>query len=197
MEQWVRMDRQIHLVRHGETEWSRTGRHTGRTDVALTPEGERQAEALGRTLTDRPLSAWTSPLQRARETCRLAGFAETAQIDPDLREWDYGVYEGLTTAEIRRGNPDWSIWDAEIKGGESLEEVAARARRVIARVTENGGNAVLFGHGHILRILAACWLGLPAVTGRYLALDTASLSTLGYERDTRVIRGWNFIPAVR
>lgn len=137
---------------------------------------------------------WSSPLQRARETCRLAGF-DAPIIDEDLREWDYGVYEGRTTQEIRQEQPDWSIWLSPIQNGESLEQVAERARRVIGRVTEaTDGDIALFAHGHILRILAACWIGLPPLTGRYLALDTATISALGYERQTRVIWQWNFAP---
>jgi probable phosphoglycerate mutase len=185
---------QLFLIRHGETEWSRTGRHTGRTDIPLTDEGRLRAHAIGRFLQGRTLQAWTSPLERARETCRLAGFAEYARIDEDLREWDYGVYEGRTTLDIRRESPQWSIWLSPIINGESLDEVAERARRVISRAIAAGPDDVaLFAHGHILRILAARWMGLPPATGRFLALDTASISILGYERETRVIRQWNFV----
>jgi probable phosphoglycerate mutase len=185
------MKQQILLVRHGETEWSRSGQHTGRTDLPLTAEGELAARAIGEALSGRALTAWTSPLLRARETCRLAGLGEAARVDEDLREWDYGVYEGRTTIDIRKETPDWSIWLSPITGGESLEEVAVRARRVIDRAVAVEGDVALFAHGHILRILAACWIGLPPITGRYLALDTASVSVLGYERQTRVIRRWN------
>ena len=185
---------QIFLVRHGETEWSRTGRHTGRTNVPLTEDGKRNAELIGRTLRGKQLTAWASPLDRARETARLAGFAE-AQIESNLREWDYGIHEGRTTLAIRQDDPAWSIWLSPIINGESLDEVADRARRVIRSVTEvTHEDVVLFAHGHILRILAACWMGLPPLTGRFLALDTASISTLGYERQTRVIRTWNLSP---
>ncbi len=142
----------------------------------------------------RALDVWTSPLERARETCRLAGFAETATVDADLREWDYGAYEGRTTLDIRKDSPDWSVWLSPIIGGESLDQVAERARRVIERVTSTERDAVLFSHAHFLRILAACWIGQPPITGRYLGLDTASISVLGYERVTRVIRGWNWTP---
>jgi probable phosphoglycerate mutase len=181
----------IFLVRHGETEWSRAGRHTGRTDISLTEEGKRAAARLGHALRSRDLSVWTSPLERARETCRLAGFGE-ATVDEDLSEWDYGVYEGRTTLEIREETPEWSVWLSPIVNGESLDQVAERARHVIRRVTEAPkGDVALFAHGHILRILAACWIGLPPLTGRYLALDTATISLLGYERQTRVIREWN------
>jgi broad specificity phosphatase PhoE len=187
----VSTSQQIFLVRHGETEWSRTGRHTGRTDIALTSEGRLHAQRLGQTLRDRKLTVRSSPLQRARETCQLAGFAGSAEIDDDLREWDYGIYEGRTTLDIRKEIPGWSVWLSPIVNGESLDEVAQRAQRVITRVTAVEGDVALFAHGHILRILAACWIGLPPVTGRALALDTASVSILGYERQTRVIRQWN------
>lgn len=181
----------IYLVRHGETEWSKSGQHTGRTDIGLTDEGRRQAAGLGRLIEGRDLVVLSSPLARALDTCRLAGFANPEIVD-GLMEWDYGVWEGRTTLEIRRGDPAWSIWLSPITGGESLEQVAARAREVIEQVTSDASRDVaLFAHGHILRILAAVWIGLPAVTGRYLALDTASVSVLGYERQTRVIRKWN------
>jgi broad specificity phosphatase PhoE len=183
----------IFLIRHGETEWSRTGRHTGRTDIALTDEGKRSAVALGHALHGEKLAVWTSPLERARETCRLAGF-DSAPIDDDLREWDYGIYEGRTTLDIRKETPDWSVWLSPIVNGESLDQVADRARRVIRRVLSIDGDVALFAHGHILRILAACWIGLPPLAGRYLALDTATISVLGYERKTRVIRRWNVAP---
>jgi probable phosphoglycerate mutase len=181
----------IFLIRHGETEWSASGRHTGRTDVPLTVAGRRAAEGIKEALQGLRLEVWTSPLDRARETSRLAGFP-SAPFDDDLREWDYGVYEGRTTLEIRQETPDWSIWLAPITNGESLDQVAARARRVIDRVTANEGSDIaLFAHGHFLRILAACWIGMPPLTGRFLALDTATVSILGYERQTRVIRRWN------
>jgi broad specificity phosphatase PhoE len=186
----------VFLVRHGETEWSRTGRHTGRTDVPLNDEGKRQAEVLGRALQGRKFTVRTSPLERARETCRLAGF-DSAQVDDDLREWDYGDYEGRTTLEIRERVPDWSVWLSPIVNGESLDQVAERARQVIRRVVETAdGDVALFAHGHILRIFSACWIGLPPVTGQLLALDTATISVLGYERQTRVIRHWNIAPDV-
>ena len=185
--------KQVFLVRHGETEWSRTGQHTGRTDIPLTEEGERGAEALGRSLQGRALTVLTSPLRRARETCRLAGF-EHAETDDNLMEWDYGAYEGRTTADIRSEQPDWSVWLSPILNGESLEQVASRANAVVERAASIEGDVALFAHGHMLRVIAACWIGLPPVTGRYLALDTASISILGYERKTRVIRQWNVAP---
>lgn len=189
------MAKQILLIRHGQTEWSRTGRHTGTTDVELTDEGRRKAQQIGLVLQGRKFASWTSPLIRAAETCRLAGFGDGARIEEDLREWDYGEYEGLTTLEIRKQTPDWSVWLAPVSGGESLEQVAERARRVIDRaVSYSDGDVGLFAHGHILRILAACWIGAAPYLGRSLALDTASVSTLGYERETRVIRNWNVPP---
>ena len=185
---------QIFLVRHGETEWSRSGQHTGTTDIALTGRGRAQAEALGRTLRGRQLTVRTSPLGRARETCRLAGF-DDPPVDDGLTEWNYGVYEGRTTLDIRKEVPEWSVWNSPIPNGESLEQVAERARQVIQRVTSaTSGDIGLFAHGHILRILAACWVGLPPLAGRLLALDTATISVLGYERETRVIKHWNVAP---
>ena len=183
---------EIWLIRHGETEWSRTGRHTGRTDVPLTPLGERQAAALARHLGGRPFAlVLTSPLGRARETCRLTGYAEIAEPTEDLREWDYGDYEGRTTAEIRAEVPGWSIWTGDVPRGESVEQVGIRARRVIARAGAAAGDVALFAHGHVLRILTACWLGLPPADGRLLALGTAAVSVLGCERESRVISVWN------
>jgi probable phosphoglycerate mutase len=185
--------RQIYLVRHGETEWSRSGQHTGRTDIALTANGEAQAELLGRALRGKSFTAWTSPLSRARETSRLAGV--NAQVDDGLVEWNYGIFEGRTTLDIRKEIPNWSVWESPITGGETLEQAADRARLVLERVTqEAAGDIALFAHGHILRILAACWIGIPPLTGRYLALDTATISVLGYERETRVIKHWNLAP---
>jgi len=185
---------QIFLVRHGETEWSRSGQHTGRTDIALTDRGRAQAELLGRTLRGRELTVFTSPLDRARETCRLAGFDDPT-VDNDLTEWNYGVYEGRTTLDIRQQIPEWSVWNSPIPDGETLEQVAERARHVIHRATsETTGDIALFAHGHILRILAACWVGLPPLAGRLLALDTATISVLGYERETRVVKHWNVAP---
>src|SRR5262245_54412990 len=182
----------IWLVRHGETEWSRSGQHTGRTDVPLTAAGRGQAEALGRHLLGHSFGlVLTSPLDRARETCRLAGYGSVAQVMDDLREWDYGIYEGRTTAAIRTVEPGWSIWTTPVPEGESVDEVGARARRVIERVLSAGDDVALFSHGHLLRILAACWIGRPPDDGRLFALATASVSVLGWERDTRVIQRWN------
>jgi len=184
--------REVWLVRHGATEWSSSGRHTGRTDVALTEEGREQARALGRRLGGRPFGAvLTSPLQRATETCRIAGYLDVARVEPALREWDYGEYEGLTTERIRERVPGWTIWNGPVPGGETIDEVAARARHVLAEVAAVDGDAALFAHGHILRVLAACWLDVDPHTGRLLALDTAALCVLGFEHETRVVRTWN------
>jgi len=183
---------EIWLIRHGETEWSRTGRHTGRTDLPLTPLGERQAAALGRHLDGRPFAlVLTSPLGRARETCRLAGYGEVAELTEDLLEWDYGDYEGRTTAEIRADVPGWSIWTGAVPHGETAEQVARRVQRVIAQAVVAAGDVALFAHAHVLRILTACWLGLPPAAGRLFALGPASSSVLGYERESRVIALWN------
>jgi probable phosphoglycerate mutase len=183
---------QLWLVRHGETEWSRSGAHTGRADIPLTAAGMEQARAVGRKLSGRAFAlVLASPLVRARETCRLAGYGAVAAIDPDLREWDYGDFEGRTLAEIHAETPDWNLWRDGPRNGESIGQVAARARAAIERAAAAPGDALLFAHGHLLRILTACWLELPPDTGRLFALGTASISTLGYERDTRVITRWN------
>jgi probable phosphoglycerate mutase len=184
--------RQAMLVRHGETDWSKTHRHTGRTDVGLTETGRDQARQLGKML-----ASWSkarviaSPLQRAVETCRLAGFEDAYEIVDDLREWDYGEYEGRTTSDIRKEITDWSVWTHPIAEGESVEEVGERADRVIDRITGADRDVLVFAHGHLLRILAARWCGLTPQHGRLLALDTATLSLLGYERDVPVLRMWN------
>jgi len=186
------MPGQLWLIRHGETEWSRSGAHTGRTDLPLTDVGREKAASLGRHLGGRAFTlVLASPLQRARETCRLAGYGDVAQIEANLCEWDYGAYEGRTTPEIRKDVTEWNLWTSGVPNGETIAQVAARAQAVITRASSAGGDAALFAHGHILRILAACWLGLPPAAGRLFALDTASLSILGYERTTRVIARWN------
>lgn len=180
------------LVRHGETEWSRTGRHTGLTDVPLTDAGREQAGALGERLAGRVfVKVLVSPLGRAAETCRLAGLEGPVETTTDLIEWDYGEYEGRTTADIRTEAPGWTVWGGAIPGGETADEVGTRVDRVIAALADVDGEAALVAHGHVLRVLAARWLGLEAVAGRLLALDTATLSVLGWERETRVIRTWN------
>ena len=182
----------IWIVRHGETDWSRRGQHTGRTDVPLTAAGQREAMALrGRFGGKRFALVLSSPLSRAWETCRLAGYGDVARAEDDLREWNYGAYEGKTTAEIQRESPGWTIWDGEVPGGETAAEVGRRADRVLRQAAEAGGDVALFSHGHLLRVLAARWLGLGPTGGRLFALGTSSIGMLGYERDTRVIRAWN------
>ena len=185
--------RQLVLVRHGETQWSCTGRHTGRTDVALTELGQRQADALGLMLRGRSFAAvLVSPLQRATETLRRASLdAARVRVLEELVEWDYGDYEGLTTEEIRRSVPDWTIWTAPVPGGESATDVGRRADLVIARALDESDDVAIFSHGHLLRVLTARWLGLDVPAGRHFALDTATVSILGYERDTPVILLWN------
>lgn len=186
------MLQELWLIRHGETEWSRSGAHTGRTDIPLTEEGRRQAAALGRYLAGRKFAlVLASPLARALDTCRLAGYGDVAEIDPNLQEWNYGDYEGRTTSQIRQERPDWSLWRDGVPNGETIEQVAARADAVIARVSKVDGDAALFAHGHILRILTARWLGLEPAAARFFALGTASIGTLGYERETRAITRWN------
>jgi broad specificity phosphatase PhoE len=185
--------RELWLVRHGETEWSLSGAHTGRTDIPLTAAGREKAAAVGRYLAGRKFAGvLVSPLGRARETCRLAGY-ENAQIDADLSEWDYGDYEGRTTSQIQAERPGWTLWRDGVPNGETAAQVAARADSVIARALaiEGENDVILFAHGHILRVLAARWLGLPPQDGRLFALGTAAVSTLGYERETRVITRWN------
>lgn len=183
---------ELWLARHGETEWSAAKRHTGRTDIPLTPTGERQAAALGRSLACRRFaSVLCSPLRRARETCRLAGYGEMASLSEDLMEWDYGIYEGKTTQEIRQEQSDWSIWTMSVPQGETIEQVSCRAQRVIQQASTVDGPVAIFAHAHILRILTACWLDLPPEAGRLFVLGTASVSILGYERETRVISRWN------
>jgi probable phosphoglycerate mutase len=180
------------LIRHGETEWSRERRHTGRTDVPLTETGLRQADALAKMLSGFDFSrVLCSPRQRAVETCRRAGLLERTEICDDAVEWDYGVYEGRRTTDIREEIPGWSVWTHEIVGGESVEEVGVRVDRIIAAALAAPGDVAVFGHAHASRILAARWIGLPAVGGRSFALDTASVSVLAFEREERVIGRWN------
>jgi broad specificity phosphatase PhoE len=186
---------ELWLIRHGETEWSLSGKHTSRTDISLTEHGRRRAEELRDYLKGKKFDAvFVSPMQRARETCAIAGFGDVAVVDEGLREWDYGVYEGKTTAEIRKEIPGWSVWKDEIVGGETVEHVGERADDVISRALAagtSGGAVALFAHAHILRILAARWIGLEADGGGLLALGTGSVSVLGWERETRVIEAWN------
>jgi probable phosphoglycerate mutase len=185
------------LVRHGQTEWSAEGKHTGRSDVPLTELGRRQAEALGAMLGGADFArVLSSPLTRAWETMERAGYAGGTAAD-DLMEWDYGIFEGRRTLDIRAEIPDWSVWVSPIVGGESVDEVGERADRVIADVLEADGPIAIFAHGHLLRILAARWMGLPAVNGANLRLDTATVSTLGWEWESRVIRHWNEVCHLR
>jgi broad specificity phosphatase PhoE len=183
---------QVVIVRHGETEWSRIGRHTGRSDIALTPEGEEQARGLGASLAGLTFAAvFVSPLQRARKTTELAGFGDVAVVDRDLIEWDYGAYEGRTSEEIQEQRPGWTLFRDGVPGGETLEDVAARAAHVIERVRGIDGDVLLFGHGHQLRVLTALWLEFAPVAAQHLQLATASPSTLGYEHDWTALLSWN------
>lgn len=183
---------ELWLIRHGETEWSLSGQHTSRTDIPLTDHGRQRAVEIHDYLKGRQFSlVLTSPRQRAQETCRIAGFGNVAQVDQNLSEWDYGVYEGRTTADIRREQPGWSIWDETPVEGESLDQVAARCQKVIDRSLAAGGKVALFSHAHLLRILAATWIGLRPRAGSAFALGTGSVSRLGFERETRVIETWN------
>ena len=182
----------VWLVRHGETEWARLGRHTGRTDVPLTETGRAQAIALGARLAGHPFDlVLTSPLSRAADTAALAGFGDRAIVDPDLREWDYGAFEGRLTTEIRAAYPGWTIWRGPWPDGETIDQVAARADRVVARVRAAQGDALVVAHGHLLRVLAARWLGLRPASGSLFALGTATVSILGWEREYPVIETWN------
>lgn len=184
--------RKLWLIRHGETEWTISGAHTGRTDIPLTERGRERAQAIREYLGGREFSlVLTSPMARARETCRIAGYGDMATVDPDLYEWDYGGYEGLKTTEIWQKQPEWVLWRDGVPGGETIEQVAARAQRVIERSLAADGPVALFAHGHILRILTACWIGLPPQGGRLFALGTGSVSTLGFERGTRAVLRWN------
>ena len=182
----------VYLIRHGETEWARDGRHTGRTDIPLTETGRTQAEFLLPIFDEVSFSRiLSSPLQRALETARLAGQGNRVELVPDLMEWDYGDYEGITTEQIREKIPDWSIWTHPCPNGETINEVAARADRVISQVRSQEGNVALFSHGHLLRVLAVRWLGLEPADGRYFQLGTSTLSILTFDRTTPVIKTWN------
>ena len=184
----------VTLVRHGETEWSASGKHTGRTDIPLTQEGERKARTLQKPLSGVTFDrVFTSPLQRARRTCELAGFGERAKLDPDLLEWNYGDYEGRKSSEILAERPGWLLFRDGCPNGEQPADVGARADRVIARLRAADDRAIVFSSGHILRVLAARWLGLAPSEGRLFMLGTASISTLGYEHDKNepTIQLWN------
>lgn len=185
---------EFYLARHGETTWTISRQHTGRSDIPLTQRGEQNARALGDRLNGMVFArVFTSTLERAQQTAELAGFGGIAEADPELMEWDYGEYDGKTTAEIRRENPGWSLFRDGCPGGESVAAVGARADRVAARLRAVDGRVLLFGHGHFFRVLSARWLGLPAADGRLFYLSTASLSILGYEhsRDKPAVRLWN------
>jgi len=183
---------EIWLMRHGETEWSASGAHTSRTDLPLLPSGIKQAEELKIKLHGRKFAlVLVSPMQRARETCRLAGYADHAEIIEDLMEWDYGLYEGRSTAQIRQDRPNWSLWRDGVLQGESVDHVGMRVKRIINRCAQVDGDVALFAHGHVLRILTAVWLDLPPADGKLFALNTATISVLGYEHEYKVIRRWN------
>jgi broad specificity phosphatase PhoE len=180
------------LARHGETAWSKSGQHTGRTDIPLTDVGREQARRLGTAFAGRSFSrVLTSPLSRASETARLAGFTSDVVVDPDLQEWDYGVYEGRRRVDIAVDEPGWTVWSRPITGGESLAELGERADRVIERLLPIGGDVLVFSHGHFLRVLAARWIEAPALLASRLELATATISELGWETDRRVVEIWN------
>jgi broad specificity phosphatase PhoE len=184
----------VYLARHGETEWAAAGRHTGRTDIPLTERGQTDAHHLGARLAGRTFArVWTSPAERARRTCELAGFGPKAELDPDLWEWDYGEYEGRTSADIRTAKPGWRLFRDGCPGGESPADVAARADRIVARVRAAGGDVLLFSSGHISRVLAARWLGLDPSAGALFVLGTGALCILGYDHDLTepAVRLWN------
>ncbi len=182
----------VWLIRHGETEWSRTGQHTGLTDLPLTDTGRRAARALAPVLARRSFAvALTSPLQRARETCELAGLGDRVQIDPDLLEWNYGKYEGLTTAEIHERAPGWLLFTDGAPGGERPDDVGRRVDRVIARARAAPGDVAMFAHGHVLRVLAARWLGWPVAAGRHFLLDTGTVNVLSAYHEAPAIKRWN------
>ena len=186
---------ELWLVRHGETEWSRGGRHTGRTDLPLTTNGERDARALAPMVGGHDFAlVLSSPLQRAWETCKLAGLGARAVPCDDLLEWDYGMYEGRTTLEVQAEYPGWTVWTGDTPGGETADDVGRRADRAIERAMGAGGDVALFAHAHLLRVLAARWLALGPRSGKSFVLAAGSLSVLGHERETHVIRMWNVTP---
>lgn len=188
----ARKDQKIYLLRHGETEWSLSGQHTGVTDLPLTENGRFAARLLKSALAAETFALiLTSPLKRARETCELAGFGERAEVDPDLMEWNYGEYEGLTTKQIHLSRPGWSIFRDGCPGGETPDQVAARADRVLGKIRATDGNVALFAHGHIFRVLAARWINLPPSYGEHFLLDTATLNILGYYNASPAIKIWN------
>ncbi len=183
------------LLRHGATEWSQSGQHTGRTDIPLMSSGEEQAKVAGDVLREYGFTRFSqvlvSPLIRARETCALAGFAGEAEPDPDLCEWDYGDYEGMTSSEIREEHPGWTLWDDGVPGGERAADVGRRADRIVERVRSLDGDTLCVAHGHLLRVLAARWLGLPPVAGRLFLLGPGGIGVLGWERAFPALEAWN------
>ena len=182
----------VYVVRHGETEWSLSGQHTGGTDIPLTENGRAAARRLGPILAEQSfLLVLTSPLSRARETCELAGLGARATLEPDLKEWNYGEYEGRTTKQIHEEKPGWMIFRDGCPGGETPERIGARVDRVIARVRAAPGDVALFAHGHVLRVLVARWIGLPASAGQHFLLDTATVNVLGYYHDAPAVKIWN------
>ena len=182
----------IWLLRHGATEWSRNGRHTGNSDIPLLPDGEEEARALAPILSRETFSqVWVSPMQRARRTCELAGLGTRAEVHQDLREWDYGDYEGITTPEIRKSVPTWSVWSHGCPNGEDAAAVTKRCQRVIDQLLTIEGNVALFAHGHILRSLAGTWMEQGAEGGKHLILGTGTFSVLGFERENRALKHWN------
>jgi broad specificity phosphatase PhoE len=188
----ARHEQKIYLVRHGETQWSLSGQHTGVSDIPLTENGRMAARLLQTVLAGESFAlVLTSPLQRARETCELAGLGAQALVEPELVEWKYGDYEGITTAQIRTTRPGWSVFRDGCPGGETPEEIGARADRVLAKVRATEGNVALFAHGHIFRVLAARWINLPASYGEHFLLDTATLNVLGYYRESPALKIWN------
>ena len=185
----------ILLVRHGETEWSASGQHTGRTDLPLVEAGREQARALAPALRSRAFTrVLSSPLKRALETCELTGFGEVVELRDELHEWDYGEYEGLTTPQIRTERPDWNLWRDGCPGGESPDQVSSRADGLLASFAQADGEVLVFAHGHILRVFSARWLEMPVSAGARLALTAGALSVLGHERETRVLERWNETP---
>ncbi len=188
--------KKIYLIRHGETAWTLSGQHTGSTDIPLTKNGETEGQRLGNRLRGHHFKfIFTSPLERARRTCDLAGLLQKAQLDPDLKEWNYGDYEGLTSEQIWKLQPGWTIFTHGAPNGESIQDISIRAHRVLTRIQKINADVALFSHGHFLRALAACWLQLPVSEGRLFALAPASISILGFERKTPVLRLWNETPS--
>ncbi len=182
-------------VRHGETEWSASGQHTSRTDLPLVQAGRKQAQALAGALHERSVSrVLSSPLRRALETCQLTGFGDRVEIRGELHEWDYGEYEGSTTPQIRERRPDWNLWQDGCPGGETPQQVAARADQLLESLNDTDGEVIVFAHGHILRVLAARWIEMPVSAGARLALSAGAVSVLGHERELRVVRRWNEVP---